>query len=132
MLPDPACYVGIERDPEFRRMLVERYPEMHVVEGSAEQAQRHVAEAGRARVKAVLCGLPFASLPPSVQDGVIQALDGMIQPGSEFRTFQYVHSYGLPTAIRFRRRMNSLFGRGARSRVVLRNVPPAFVLTWRR
>ena len=132
ILPDPACYLGIERDPEFAKLLHERFPELHIVEGSAADAPKYLAEAGRARVRAVVCGLPFASLPPSVQDAVIAALDQMIQPGAEFRTFQYLHAYGLPTAIRFRNRMRPLFGEHSRSPAVWRNVPPAYVLTWKR
>ena len=132
VLPDPACYVGIERDPGFHRLLAARFPQLRLVEGSAEDAPQHLREAGREKVKAVICGLPFASLPPSVQDAVIAALDEMIKPGAEFRTFQYLHSFPLPTAVRFRRRMDALFGPHKRSRAVWRNLPPAFVFTWTR
>ena len=67
--------------------------------GSAEQAVSLHAAARLGPVQAIICGLPFASLLPSVQDGVVEALDQMMQPGATFRTFQYVHAYGLPTAI---------------------------------
>lgn len=132
LLPSPSCYLGIERQPDFVRLLREKFPGLRFVEGSAEDASRHVAEAGRTTIKAVVCGLPFASLPPSAQDGIIEALDAMVGPGAEFRTFQYIHAYGLPTAIRFRRRMASLFGRHRRHAAIFRNLPPAFVLCWRR
>ena len=55
-----------------------------------------------------------------------------MQPGCEFRTFQYVHSWPLPAAVRYRRRMNSIFGPCRSSRVVVANLPPALVLTWGR
>lgn len=132
LLPSPSCYLGIERQPDFVRLLRERFPGLPFVEGSAEDACRHVAEAGRTRVKAVVCGLPFASLSPSAQDRIIEALDALIGPGAEFRTFQYMHAYCLPTAIRFRRRMATVFGPHGRHAAVFRNLPPAFVLCWRR
>jgi len=125
-------YLGIEREPQFVDMLMRRFPDMRFVNASAADAVSLHAESGLGPVHAVICGLPFASLPPSVQDGIVEALDQLLPPGCMFRTFQYVHAYGLPTAVRFRRRMAELFGRHERSKPVLRNIPPAYVLTWRR
>jgi phospholipid N-methyltransferase len=132
LLPDPRCYLGIERDPDFVATLRVRFPHLTFVEGSAEHAPRYLAGAGRGRVRRVICGLPFASLPPSVQDAIVATLDRLIEPGSEFRTFQYVHAFALPTAIRFRRRMRALFGPFTREATVVRNLPPAHVLSWKR
>jgi phosphatidylethanolamine/phosphatidyl-N-methylethanolamine N-methyltransferase len=132
ILPSQSSYLGIEIEPRFAELLRRRYPDLRVVEGSAEEAPRFVAEAGHDRVKAIICGLPFASLPVGVQDGVVRALDVLIGPGAQFRTFQYIHAYGLPPAVRFRRRMRELFGPHTREATVLRNLPPAYVLSWAR
>lgn len=132
ILPSPACYLGVEIEPTFVRLLRERYPELCVVEGSAEQAPRFLLEHGRDRVRAVICGLPFASLTPATQDGVIRAFDALVGPGAEVRTFQYVHSFALPTTMRFLRRMRDVFGPHTRHAMVLQNLPPAFVLRWAR
>lgn len=131
-LPEGAAYMGIELHAGFVTALRQRFPEATIVHGSAAEAPRFHAEYDLPPVRAILCGLPFASLPPSVQDSVIAALDALLTPGSQFRTFQYVHAFALPTAIRFRRRMAELLGKPARSRAVMRNVPPAYVLRWER
>ncbi len=131
-LPTGASYMGIELDEKFVTLLRGRYPQADFVHGSAEHAARFHQEKKLPPVRAVLCGLPFASLPPTVQDAVIANLDQLIGPGAEFRTFQYVHAYPLPTAVRFRKRMSQLFGPCRRSAAVLRNLPPAYVLTWKR
>lgn len=131
ILPSPSSYLGIEIDRRFVQVLGRRFPELRVVHGSAEEAPRFVAEAGLSRVKAIICGLPFASLPADVQGRVIQALDVLVGPGAQFRTFQYVHACGLPPAVRFRSRMRELFGPPTRQ-TVLRNLPPAHVLGWSR
>lgn len=136
ILPSPDAYVGIERDPNFVKLLSRRFPKMRFVQGSAEKAPDYIAEMDHEQVGAIICGLPFASLPPSVQDGIVGAIRQMMKPatatgpGTIFRTFQYVHAWPLPTAVRFRRMMNGLFGKGRVSRPVLRNLPPAFVLSW--
>jgi len=125
-------YLGIEREPNFVRVLQQRFPQLQFIEGSAENAVTLHAQSGLGPVRAIICGLPFASLPPSVQDAVTDALDRLLQPGTIFRTFQYIHAYALPTAVRFRRRMKQIFGPHHRSQAVLRNLPPAYVLTWSR
>ncbi|RPJ85008.1 MAG: SAM-dependent methyltransferase [Acidobacteria bacterium] len=132
VLAVPSCYLGVERNPEFVRMLRQKFHGLRFAEGSAEDARRYISAEGRGKVKAVVWGLPFASLPPSVQDRIIETLDALVGPGAEFRTFQYVHAYGLPTAIRFRHRMAAVFGPHRRHAVVFRNFPPAFVLRWAR
>jgi len=132
LMPERSNYLGIERNAAFVKLLQQRYPDMQVVEGSAEQAPTLARQAGVPPVKAIICGLPFASLPPRAQDGVIAALDQVMTPGCTFRTFQYVHAYALPTAIRFRRRIAALLGPAHVSRAVWRNCPPAFVLSWTR
>ena len=132
VLSEPAHYLGIEREPGFVDLLRRRYERLRFVLGSAEDARSHHAEAQLPPVRAILCGLPFASLAPSVQDGIIAALDQLLGPGGEFRTFQYLHACTLPTAVRFRRRMAGVFGPHTRSPVVLANMPPAYVLRWCR
>ena len=132
ILPSPSSYLGVEIEPRFAELLRRRFPGLRVVEGSAEEAPRFVADAGCAQVKAIICGLPFATLPAGVQDRIVRALDVLVGPGAQFRTFQYVHAYPLPPAVRFRHRMRELFGPHTREATVVRNVPPAYVLSWSR
>jgi phospholipid N-methyltransferase len=51
---------------------------------------------------------------------------------THFTAFQYVHAYALPPAIAFRRDLTSRFGPVCSRRIVVRNIPPAFVLRWTR
>ncbi len=130
MLPAGASYLGIECEGRFVSLLRTRFPEFAFVQGLAEDAPRHVQEAGLGPVKLIISSLPFASLASSVRGAIITGIDLMMTPGCVFRTFQYVHAYPLPTAVRFRRSMEERFGAYQRSPAVLPNVPPAFVLTW--
>lgn len=131
-LKDRRHYLGIEINSRFIQLLRERYPEMNFVEGSAEEADRFFRERSLPPLKAIISGLPFASLPIPVQDGILKSLDRLMAPGVTFRTFQYAHAMAMPAAIRFRRRMKELFGRGRISRPVLFNFPAAVVLSWQR
>jgi phospholipid N-methyltransferase len=130
VMPNRENYLGIERDGGFVSLLRDRLPSMRVAHGSAEDMHQHLEEADLSDVGVILSGLPFASLPPFVQDGVIDAVASLMKPGVVFRTFQYVHAWPLPTARRFRERMDSRLGPHTMSRPVFKNFPPAYVLTW--
>jgi phospholipid N-methyltransferase len=63
-----------------------------------------------------------------ILDGIAKSL----RAGGTFTTFQYVHAYGLPAAISFRRKMNAKMRTSPSRSLVIRNVPPAWVLTWHK
>ncbi|MCC5829942.1 MAG: hypothetical protein JJU36_10895 [Phycisphaeraceae bacterium] len=132
LLPDPSCYIGIDRDPVFVPLLRKRYPQLNFVQGMAEEVDRHVREAGIRRIKAVVSGLPWASMPEQMQRDIVGSLNRLMQPGSEFRTFQYLHIYKYRTSTRFRAMMSEWFGPYRVSRAIWFNVLPAVVVSWRR
>lgn len=132
MIQPGVDYLGLDTNAQFIDMLSDRFPDMRFVCASAADAPTLLRDFNMPPVKAILCGLPFASLPYPVQDAVVDALDKLMQPGCQFRTFQYVHAYPLPSACRYRRRMTELFGPCRRSSAILANLPPAYVLSWSR
>lgn len=131
-LPAHARYLGIELEGRFHRLLTQRYPRLDFHHGSAADLRTILAERGLPKPARIVSGLPFASLPPAVQDaivdGVVWALDG---GRGDFRTFQYVHAYGMRAARRFRAAMLERFASFERIGPIVRNVPPAFVLRYR-
>ncbi|MGH1365534.1 MAG: class I SAM-dependent methyltransferase [Calditrichia bacterium] len=132
VIPAESIYLGIEREPKFVKLLDKRFPDMQFVTGNAEHAEKHCHDANCPPAKAIISGLPFSSLPSQVRAGIIDSIDHLMTPGSIFRTFQYVHAYPLPSAIKFRNQMCNRFGSHHRSKAVLKNLPPAYILTWRR
>lgn len=132
MIADSSDYLGVEREPKFARILSKRFPDLRVVNGSAEGVYEIYKGNGLRHPKAIVSGLPVSTQPRMVLDSIIEILDRLMAEGSVFRTFQYVHAFPLPSAVHFRRRMDGIFGSHQRSRVVIRNLPPAVVLTWRR
>ncbi|MBX3462836.1 MAG: phospholipid methyltransferase [Planctomycetes bacterium] len=130
-LPPGARYLGIELDPRFHALLTRRYPALDFHLGSAADVETVLRERGLPRPARIVSGLPFASLPPAVQDGVAAGIVHCLRGTSgDFRTFQYVHAYGLGAARRFRALMAQRFDGFERLGPVVRNVPPAFVLRY--
>lgn len=132
VMPDPSRYVGIETDPGYVRVLKERFPQMTFFQGSAADSLDYLKEAGfePEDVQLVASCLPFATLPEPVQLEIYEDIDAMMTPGTWFRTIQLAHAWPMAQAERFRARMDERFGGVDRGRLVWRNIPPAFVLTW--
>ena len=129
----PSCrYLGIEVNPIFVRALAAQFPCLAFVGGTAADLTEILAQARIDAVDAIVCGLPWASLPISLQDKVFAAVDRALIPGGTFVTFGYLQSLVLPGAWALRRRLALSFAQVRRSPLIWRNVPPAFAYVCRR
>jgi phospholipid N-methyltransferase len=102
------------------------------VNGSAADLTRILAERDIDDVDAIVCGLPWATLPVSLQQAVFAAMDRALVPGGVFVTFGYFQSLVMPAAQALRRRLLREFPDVRRSPVVWANVPPAFAYICRK
>ncbi len=132
ILPNDDGYIGIELEQRFVHLLRDRFPDLRFEHDTVTRAFQVHADSGVPPVKAVISGLSISTMPAQVIDEIIGNLDRLMGPGSVFRMFQYVHAYCLPSAVRFRRRMTPLFSDYRCETLVVRNLPPALVLTWTR
>lgn len=130
IVPDERSYLGIELDRTMVRSLKRNYPDLKIVRGSAVDARAIHARSGLGNVGYIICCLPFVSLPNDVGGKIMNEIDAFMQQGCTFRTFQYAHGYYLPSAIKMRAFMRDRFGRSKRSPLVVKNMPPAYTLTW--
>ena len=130
-IPEGATYLGIERDPGFHEVLQRRFPQLRFHRGSVENVSQILRITGTARPKAVISGLPFVSMRPALMRSIIEATRDVLRRDGIFRTFTYLNAYPMPGARRLRELMTECFREFELSRPVLRNVPPAIVLTGR-
>lgn len=134
-LLDALCpedrFLAIDIEPDFVAKLRRRWPALDVVCASAAGLSALVAERGMAPVDHIVSALPFGTLPAEVTRQIIDGVASTLKPGGAFTTFQYVHSYQLQAAVSFRRQMAARMGSRPSRTMEVRNVPPAFILTWR-
>jgi phospholipid N-methyltransferase len=130
ILPDNESYLGIELDSRMVSSLKIRYPEMNIAKGNACElsAIHKSSELGKASY--LLCCLPFVTLPEEVAAQILSEIEQYMAQGCLFRAFQYAHGYYTPSAIRLRKFMRDRYGFSKRSKLVAKNVPPAYTLTW--
>ncbi len=130
IVPSSRSYLGIELDSDLVNSLKNNFPDMNIVSGSAADAYAIHKKSGLGKVRYVVCCLPFASLPKEISEAVLIEIEKFMDEGCELRIFQYAHGYFLPPAIKVREILKNRYGKSRRSPLVLKNVPPAFTLTW--
>ena len=129
-VPDDKSYLGIELDRDLVRSLRKNYPDMKIVRGNALDAVNIHRKSEFGKVGAIICCLPFVSMPNEVGEKILLEIDSFMQQGCIFRTFQYAHGYYFPSAIKLREFMRNRYGKSKRSPLIVKNVPPAYTLTW--
>jgi phospholipid N-methyltransferase len=130
VIPDKRAYLGLELDEGLVRSLNNKFPDMNIICGSAADAYSIHRDSGLGKVRYLVCCLPFVSLPKEVSDNVLVEIEKFMDEGCELRIFQYAHGYFLPPAIKLRELLKTRYGKSKRSPLVLKNVPPAFTITW--
>lgn len=124
--PD-AQFFAIERSADLAELTRARCPGTAVHEASAADVQRLCQEQGMGTIDAVVCGLPWASFPESLQASILDATLEVLRPGGQFATFAYWQGVVLPAGRKFSQRLRAGFSDVHRSPTVWRNLPPAFV-----
>jgi phospholipid N-methyltransferase len=130
VIPDKRSYLGLELDEGLVRSLNHKFPDLNIVCGSAADAYSIHKDSGLGKVRYLVCCLPFVSLPKEVSDNVLVEIEKFMEEGCELRIFQYAHGYFLPPAIKLRELLKTRYGKSKRSPLILKNVPPAFTITW--
>jgi phospholipid N-methyltransferase len=124
-------YLGVEKDPGMYQYLVRNFPSLEFVLGDAADVV-HLCEArSLPPAAAVISGLPLILMNYSTLTSIFSATRACLRSDGVFRTFSYVHSYPSRSAKELRELMEEYFDEYRLSRPVLRNVPPAFMMTGR-
>jgi len=127
---DGNSYLGIEIDQKLINSLRDKFGSMQFICGNACEITSIHERSGLGKIGSIICCLPFVSLPNDVGLEIMNEVDKVMQKGCTFRTFQYAHGYYMPSAMKLREFMRDRYGKSKRSQLIVKNVPPAYTLTW--
>jgi Phospholipid N-methyltransferase len=130
IVPDRRSYLGLELDQDLAKSNNEKFPALEIICGSACDMRSIHRQSGFGKVSYIISCLPFVSLPKAVSEKVYLQIEEFMEAGCMFRTFQYAHGYYTPAALKLREFMRNRYGKSKRSPLVVKNVPPAYTLTW--
>jgi phospholipid N-methyltransferase len=128
-LKDPSLYLGVELDAKMRDFLVASYPKLRFEQGFAQNLLDWT-EAGS--VDAIVSSLPWTLFSEDAQIETIEAIYAALKPGGVFVTYICLNAVIYPSAAGFLRRLRARFPQVDRTRLELRNIPPAYVYRARK
>ncbi|RFS84109.1 SAM-dependent methyltransferase [Actinomadura spongiicola] len=130
-LGERGRHVAVEVNPRLAESLERRWPRVTVVHGNAVRLPEILTRRGLT-ADAVISSLPWASFGGELQDKLLAATLNALGDDGVFSAFAYIHARLMPSAVRFRRRLDASFSEVEVSPVVWRNAPPAVVYFCRR
>lgn len=129
---DDKSYLGVEVNSKFCRALRREFAGLKFICGDATKLTDLHKNSGFGKVGYILSGIPFVTLPNEVGDAILEEVSKFMNAGNcTFRTFQYAHGFYMPSALKLRAFMRKRYGRAEKSELIMKNVPPAYTLTWR-
>lgn len=120
---DPARLTLVEYDPQFCKLLQQRFPLARVVQGDAYNLRQTLAGVLREPAAAFVSGLPLFNKPLKMRLDLLDQAFGLMQPDAPFVQFTYNAISPIPRS--HGRVRSEASGR------VWRNFPPARVWVYR-
>ncbi|MGD0144480.1 MAG: rRNA adenine N-6-methyltransferase family protein [Rhizomicrobium sp.] len=119
----PERIVSIEYDPDFAKLVAQRFPGVRVVPGDAYDLRATLGDTLRAPFAAIVSSLPLLNEAPARRQNLIETAFDLIAPAAPFVQFSYgLHSPVPPSGT----------VAVTRAALVLLNLPPARVWVYRR
>jgi phosphatidylethanolamine/phosphatidyl-N-methylethanolamine N-methyltransferase len=120
----PSRLVLVEFNPNFCRLLRQRYPDASVVQGDAYSLKRLLAGKLAEPAAAVVSGLPLITKPLRTRLRLLYEAFGLMLPGAPFVQFTYATMPPIPKALD---RV-----RAEASERIWMNIPPARIWVYRK
>jgi phosphatidylethanolamine/phosphatidyl-N-methylethanolamine N-methyltransferase len=121
---DPDRLTAVEYNPQFCRLLEDRFPGVRVIQGDAYDLPRTLADLEGERVSAFVSSLPLLTKPPRDREKLLGDAFALMGPEGLFVQFTYGPVSPIPH--------ETLDGRytARRGRPIWANLPPARVWTY--
>lgn len=119
-----AAFFAVERNERLARALQREMPGVAILHDDAGNVGSIMRARGIERLDCVVSSLPWLLFGPELQSRLLAEAAGALRPGGGFSMVTY-RSPAMPSVRAFRGRMEGVFSRVWRARVVWRALPPA-------
>ncbi len=91
--PDGSV-IAIDTNRDFARYLTRhlRDDRLHVIEGSAADAQENLQERGLGRADYVISGIPYSTMDPELRERILRNTHELLQPDGAFLVYQFTRA----------------------------------------
>jgi phospholipid N-methyltransferase len=93
MRPD-AVLVALETNTDFVRFLRRRFKDdrLHIIHGSAADADAALARLRLGHADYVLSGIPYTTMPPELRETILRKTHSVLHPDGAFLVYQFTRS----------------------------------------
>jgi len=127
MDPD-AYFIAMEVSATLVEATKKRCPTATVVHDGAQNALKHLKDAGFDHCDAIVSGLPWTRFDDALQDEILEATYNVLGSGGRFVTFVYAMSPLFPSGRRFfMEKLPGRFPNVKRVGPIWKNIPPCHV-----
>lgn len=86
--------VAIDTNRDFARYLTRtlRDDRLHVIEGSAADAQENLHQRGLGRADYVISGIPYSTMDPGLRARILRSTHDLLQPDGAFLVYQFTRA----------------------------------------
>lgn len=115
----------MEINPNFVKILKKKFPNLDIENQNANNILKVMKDKKIDELDVVISGLPWAIFSSKEQDELLKNIYDSLKKDGEFLTF----AYAFPTinGRKFRRKLYATFKNVRRSKVIWKNLPPAYV-----
>jgi len=121
-----------EKNDIFAKELRSRFASLEVIAACATQLKNLLRENGLPDPDSIVCGLPWSMFDRAMRASILDDIREVLTPDGVFATYTYFGPHLLPAGRQFHKLLHERFREVSHSRVVMQNVPPAFVLSCRK
>lgn len=122
-----TLFFAMEINPVFVAKTRERCPGVTVYQDRACKTRQYLEENNRSTCDCIISGLPWTLFSDEEQDRILDVTASVLRPGGRFVTFSYLGVGLKRNGRRFRSVLPQHFKSVETSRMVWRNLPPAYV-----
>ncbi len=131
-ISDNTVFFSLEINPFFVKETKKRCPDATVYHDSAANVDKYLKKHGMDRCDCIISGLPWSCFDKDLQENLLQAIVGALNPDGELVVSAYLPGLFLPTGKRFRNMLDNRFKKVTTSKIVWKNIPPALVYHCRK
>lgn len=124
----PECvFFTLEINPQFAGETKKNCPAAVVYPASGKDIRRYLRKHRQKTCDCIISGLPWAAFSQKIQEELLAEVCSSLADGGEFLTFAYIHGLLLPAGKKFRSLLKKRFSSVKKTKIIWRNLPPAFV-----
>ena len=126
-IPSKSLFFSIEINSDFVNENKKKNPNAIIYQASAKDIKKYLSKHGKDSCDCIISGLPFAGFDEVTQKELLDAAYDSLEDEGVFLTFAYSVGLLFPPGRRFKKMLKQKFKSVKKTKVVWKNLPPAFV-----